>query len=197
MTQPEPTQPEATETPPQEADTDENTDLAIPEWPLWAHAYVAHIATGASVGDALRLVDKNRSTVKRLRDRDPSFVEAEHDAYLDAVDRARRIAYQRGTLGELFTRKTVKKLKDGTIEETEMTEQRISDMQLLEYLRAHAPEYRRGGTVVEHVGDGAVVVTQQTIRTRSPQRLEELLGIAQELGWSPEPDVVDGEAVEE
>lgn len=156
----------------------------------WQAPFLEAFALHGTIVLAARRAQVHRHTVENERKRDPEFAAAYEDALLDARESADAQLRHRGMAGTPVT-KTVSKEKtmaDGSVVRTSETFDTtyVSTAALIAWLRAHWPEKYRDIRIEQTGKDGGPVQVEIEIeRERTPQRLEELLEIAAEIGWVP------------
>lgn len=153
----------------------------------WQEKFLEAYSENGNLALTCRMVGVGRETVRREREREESFAEAYKEAQANAAEIGDAELRRRGLTGTPTTKTTRRIDKDGTVIEEVITQSMyISTAGLIAYLRAHHPAYKESWRI-EHTGDGGGPVQIQVERDRSPERLEQLLQIAAEMGWEPAP----------
>lgn len=158
----------------------------------WQERFLEAYEQNGNSAITCKIVGVGRETVRRERQRDEGFAVRYADAKAVAVDIAEAELRRRALTGTPTT-KTVRKIdsKGEIIEETVTESNYISTAALIAYLRANHPAYREQWKI-EHVGDGGGPIKIEVERSRTSERLEELLRIAHELGWEPPLELPPG-----
>lgn len=148
----------------------------------WRRKFIDTLATTGNVTLACRESGIGRWTVYHDRRTDDAFRQAWERAMREAGDLLEQIAFRRATGYKRTTEKYVVDEKTGERVLVEVkVEDTVSDVVLLTLLRAAKPEKYRETVRMEHGGIGGEPILIEPVRVRTPERLAELLEIAEEL----------------
>jgi hypothetical protein len=168
------------------------TRLTPKEGGAWHSVFLEALDHVPNVAAACQVAGVSRDTAYRHRRQDEYFALGWQEALEASVDAMEQVAIERATAGEMRRKRTTKTFPDGRVEVTETEWLHVSDTLLIFMLKAHRPEKFRDGVTVRSLELTAPQLNP--VRERTPERLAELLQIAQDLGWTAR--TADGESQE-
>lgn len=159
----------------------------------WRRKFIDTLATTGNVTLSAKEAGISQWTVYHDRRTDDAFRQVWARAMREAADLLEQIAFRRATGYKRTTEKYVIGEGGERVLVEVKVEDAVSDTVLLTLLRAAKPEKYRETVRMEHGGIGGEPILVEPVRTRTPERLAELLEIARELR---EGEVIEHRALE-